>query len=236
MTTLAHLFTVVMATKNAAQFLQSALQSIQRQTVGPPHTIIVDKESSDGTRDIAESFDFVELIGQGSDGYQMAWNEGLGMASTPFVALLDSDDTYLPTALESGYAVLASHVDSDASLGRVEFFSDDAQPLRNARQSLFDSDSNAPIPGAFVFRRSLFDKVGYFGTEYKILSDVEWILRLSAHGVGVCNHDNVVLRKRVHSQSFGAKAASTTLYQQEFLRLIRRHAQSRGSGSKRAGN
>jgi glycosyltransferase involved in cell wall biosynthesis len=225
-----------MATKNSDQFLQSALQSIRRQTVGPVRTIIVDKESSDGTRDIAESFDFVELIAQRSDGYQMAWNEGLGMASTPFVALLDSDDTYLPTALESGYAVLASHIDSDAALGRVEFFSDDAQPLRNARQNLFGTDSNAAIPGAFVFRRSLFGKVGYFGTEYKILSDVEWILRLSARGVSVCNHDSVVLRKRVHSQSLGARAASTTLYQQEFLHLVRRHAQSRGFGTKSVGN
>lgn len=230
-----HLFTVVMATMNSDRYIEGSLRSIERQSVGIVRTIVVDNASSDRTREIAESFRFVEFVAQQSDGYQMAWNEGLQMATSPFVALLDSDDSYTPTALESGYALLTAHDDADAALGKTEFALDDVQPLRNARERLFESFVNAPIPGAFVFRRSLFEKVGYFGTEYQILSDVEWVLRLKARDIKICNHDNVVLRKRVHSQSLGARAAASKQYQQEFLRLVRRHARSGAPGFRTAG-
>lgn len=215
------LVTVVMATKNSEQYIAEALRSILYQVNGPVRTVVVDKESTDGTLEIAGQFPFVEIVQQSTTGYHRAWSQGIELSLTPYVCLLDSDDVYSAEGIACGVKVLEGAPLVDASLGRVEFFGDSGASLSRARLALAAKRGHPPIPGCFMFRRSLFRKFGMFDSKLAIMGDVEWFLNAKRRGLRVTEHDSVVLRKRVHNSSLGIQAASTTPYSKEILEVVR---------------
>lgn len=216
------LVTVVMATKNSEQYLAEALLSIANQATGPVQTIVVDKASADKTAEIASQFSFVSMVQQHTMGYHHAWAEGIELASTPNVCLLDSDDLLTSQAFAGGLAVLDQTPECDAALGRVEFFGDLGESLSRARRALTSGIDHPPIPGCFMFRRSVFEKFGMFDSEFTIMGDTEWFLTAQNAGLQTAKHDSVVLRKRIHQQSLGMQATSTGNYSRELLEVVRR--------------
>lgn len=216
------LVTVVMATKNSEQFLAEALLSLANQSVGPVRTIVVDSASADRTVEIASQFSFITIVPQRSVGYHRAWSEGISLAVTPYVCLLDSDDLLTSQAIAGGLAVLDKMPESDAALGRVDFFGSSGAPLSRARRALSSGREHPPIPGCFMFRRSVFEKFGMFDSELTIMGDAEWFLSAQNAGLKIARHDAIVLKKRVHQRSLGIQATTTANYSQEMLEVIRR--------------
>ena len=94
---------VVIPTRNRASLLLRAVKSVLNQTFRDFELIIVDGGSSDGTREALEPFlrdprvryFFKENGGAGADR-----NFGIHHAVADYVALLDSDDEWLPEKLE----------------------------------------------------------------------------------------------------------------------------------------
>src|SRR3954464_12045254 len=92
---------VVIPAYNAQEFLGRAILSALVQTVPPHEIIVVDDGSTDGTREIAESFGPpVRLICQHQDGASAARNRAIRAATAPLIAFLDADDEWLPKKLE----------------------------------------------------------------------------------------------------------------------------------------
>jgi len=216
------LVTVVMATKNSEQFLAEALLSIANQVTGAVRTIVVDKASTDRTLEIASQFSFVTIIPQRSVGYHRAWNEGISLAVTPYVCLLDSDDLLTSQAIAGALEVLDKMPECDAALGRVEFFGDSGTSLSRARHALSSGIEHPPIPGCFMFRRSVFEKFGMFDSGFTIMGDAEWFLSAQKAGFKTARHDAIVLNKRIHHRSLGMQATTTANYSQEMLEVVRR--------------
>ena len=216
------LVTVVMATKNSEQFLAEALLSIANQVTGAVRTIVVDKASTDRTLEIASQFSFVTIIPQRSVGYHRAWNEGISLAVTPYVCLLDSDDLLTSQAIAGALEVLHKMPECDAALGRVEFFGDSGTSLSRARHALSSGIEHPPIPGCFMFRRSVFEKFGMFDSGFTIMGDSEWFLSAQKAGFKTARHDAIVLNKRIHQRSLGMQATTTANYSQEMLEVVRR--------------
>nr|WP_166177827.1 glycosyltransferase [Altererythrobacter segetis] len=101
----APLFTIFTATFNRRDTLARAFHSIQRQTLRDLEWVIVDDGSTDGTeeevRRFAEAAPFpIKFLRQPNLGKYRAWNAGIRAATGALVANLDSDDEYLPDALE----------------------------------------------------------------------------------------------------------------------------------------
>lgn len=101
------LVSVVIPTYNRAYILGAAIQSALDQTHQPVEVIVVDDGSSDGTADLVRGFDArVRYIRQDNAGVSAARNTGMRSARGEFVALLDSDDQWLPWKLAAQVAVL----------------------------------------------------------------------------------------------------------------------------------
>jgi glycosyltransferase involved in cell wall biosynthesis len=89
-----------------------ALDSVKRQARPPDRVIVVDDASTDGTvasiRQWQQAHQLpVELLSQPSNlGAAAARNLAIRHADTDYIALLDSDDEYLPSALEVMTGVL----------------------------------------------------------------------------------------------------------------------------------
>jgi glycosyltransferase involved in cell wall biosynthesis len=98
---------VVIPTRNRAERLQAALESLRRQTLpaGDFEVLVVDEASTDGTPDLLAQADGLNLRSirrEDPEGPASARNEGWRAAASPLVAFLDDDCEAGPRWLESG--------------------------------------------------------------------------------------------------------------------------------------
>lgn len=99
------LVSIVMPAYNAEKYIENAVQSIQRQTVASWELIVVDDCSTDATAAIvnclASEDARIHLVRNSSNiGVAESRNTGLKLCTGKYVALLDSDDLWLPDKLE----------------------------------------------------------------------------------------------------------------------------------------
>ena len=104
---------VVIPTFNRARPVRRAIQSVLGQTYTSCEVIVVDDGSTDDTRAVVESFGArVQYVVQSNAGVAAARNRGLARASGEFVALLDSDDAWLPWKIHAEVAALRRFSDA----------------------------------------------------------------------------------------------------------------------------
>ena len=125
------LVSVVMATRNAGRFLDTALTSVRSQSFQDLEIVVVDKDSTDDTREIAEAHD-VRFLRQRGTGYAGAWNEGVEAARGELIAFLDSDDRWEQGKLEAQVRLLGERDDLAYAIGMVRFFLEEGMPLPRA--------------------------------------------------------------------------------------------------------
>lgn len=101
----ADLVSVVIPSYNRAYCIATTVDSTLAQTHGNLEILIVDDGSSDGTRELIEERyrgePRVRYIYQSNAGVSAARNHGLRLARGQFLALLDSDDIWLPWKVEA---------------------------------------------------------------------------------------------------------------------------------------
>ncbi len=91
---------VIIPTFNRCELLVRALKSVYAQTLLPDEVIVVDDGSIDDTRVfIQKNYPQVRYFYQTNQGVSVARNTGIQMAQSNWLALLDSDDEWLPDKL-----------------------------------------------------------------------------------------------------------------------------------------
>jgi glycosyltransferase involved in cell wall biosynthesis len=101
---------VIIPSFNRAHTLARALQSVYDQTSPVEEVILVDDGSSDDSAAmIAREFPEVEVIHQSNSGVSAARNRGIKTAKHEWIALLDSDDCWLPHKVAAVRAAAAAH-------------------------------------------------------------------------------------------------------------------------------
>ncbi len=100
---------VVMPSKNAAEYIDACLKSVEAQTLKTIEILCVDAMSTDGTREIIQKHQEkdarIKLLDddKGSSGY--ADNKGFKHAAGDYVAIVETDDLIKPDMMEKLYAV-----------------------------------------------------------------------------------------------------------------------------------
>lgn len=99
------LVSVVIPSYNRAYCIATTVDSALAQTHANVELLVVDDGSSDGTRELIEARyrgePRVRYIHQANAGVSAARNHGLRLARGQFIALLDSDDIWLPWKVEA---------------------------------------------------------------------------------------------------------------------------------------
>lgn len=218
---------VIVIVKNGERFLAEALQSIERQTLPPLETLVVDGGSTDRTAAIAHSFAGVRYLQQPDHGISNAYNFGLTQARGELVAFLSHDDLWMPDklAIQAGY--LRAHPDCQYVVGRIRSFLEPGDtPPPNFRRELLEQTPVAYIMETLLVRRGLFDVVGLHDPALPTAGDVDWYARVFDAGVvgHVC--DQVLVHKRVHSHntSLTDSSSNTQLLHALWCSVQRKHA------------
>lgn len=179
---------VITACLNSAGVICETLASLHAQTHPDVDFIVVDGGSQDGTveliRDWTPKFGGrMRWISEPDAGLYDAINKGIRLANGDVVGILNSDDYYTsPDALVHVAARFAESP-ADAVYADVRFV--DAHDLdktvryvsgRRFQPWMMRYGFMPPHPTIFC-RRELFDRLGYYRTDYRIAADHELMVR-----------------------------------------------------------
>ncbi len=108
------LVTQIMCYYNEKKYLKDAINSILNQSYTNYELILIDDGSSDGSRDIAESFQddrVVHVFNEENHGLAWCRNQGLSLAKGEYIGFVDADDVAHQDKLRKMVRYLDSHED-----------------------------------------------------------------------------------------------------------------------------
>lgn len=107
------LISIITPVYNAEASLQTGIDSVLSQTCSNWELILVDDGSTDRSAEIcdnaAASDERIRIIHKPNGGVSSARNAGLKAAKGEYIAWMDSDDHFAPTALEKLYGAITAH-------------------------------------------------------------------------------------------------------------------------------
>ncbi len=166
---------------NAEKLLPDTLKSIREQQFATMELIIVDGGSNDGTLDIVKSnSDLVtRWVSEKDKGIYDAMNKGIAMAAGEWLYFLNAgDDFFSPTTLKQVFNGQEKEV--DLLYGRIKTKNEPTGVDYEFGSELSVKNFYHDIPishqGVF-FRRELFERIGKYNLEYRLLADQEWLVR-----------------------------------------------------------
>jgi glycosyltransferase involved in cell wall biosynthesis len=180
------LYSVVTVCKNSESTISKTIDSVLAQTYSKLELIIIDGMSTDDTPSIIRSYkdDRIIYIREVDSGIYYAMNRGLGIARGDIVSILNSDDFYLPRALDSiNYQF---HIDKDLAILCSDVYCvnlDNSVIVMAADIQNLDS-AMVPHPGVFM-KRNLKDIHLSFREDLKIAADYDLLLRNYVNGVKI---------------------------------------------------
>ncbi len=115
---------------NAEKFIEEAIESVLAQTHSNVELLLVDDGSTDGSTQIAlryaerlpEKVRYLEHAEHENRGAAASRNLGFSHARGEYIALLDSDDVWLPHKLEEQVAILDSHPEAGMVYGQSQYW------------------------------------------------------------------------------------------------------------------
>jgi glycosyltransferase involved in cell wall biosynthesis len=203
---------VVIPCYNQAHFLGEAIESVLAQSHQDFEVIVVDDGSTDDTAEVAARYPKVRLIRQENRGLAGARNRGLSRSAGEYVVFLDADDRLLPEALEAGLECFSAHPECALVSGHSRFIAADGSllglgqlppQLPHIGKDIYVtilSRAYFILPGAVMYRRSVFETVSWFDPAVSPAADYDLYMRI-ARKFPVYFHDKVVLEYRRHDAS-----------------------------------
>jgi hypothetical protein len=232
------LVSVVTPTLNQAQYLEATVRSVRAQGYPDIEHIVVDGGSTDGTLELLRrSTDDGPLrwISEPDTGMYDAINKGLALATGEVLAYLNSDDAYLPWAVEVALRVFERRPEVELVFGDgVKVY--EAEGIQRLRLfPPFDPISLANYESimqpAVFWRRSLFERIGGFDRGMRYVADLDYWLRASRAGAGIAHVDEVIAIERIHAGRLSSAQQEAMAAEDRVMRAA--HAGDRGGAEGR---
>ncbi len=220
---------IVTVCLNQALTLERAMRSVLDQAGPEVDYIIIDGGSTDGTRDILESYTdrSVQWVSEPDRGQSHALNKGFAHATGDILGWLNADDELAPGALQTvrrrfaktGYDVLCGACRYTYADGRSEVR--DVEPMELRRLSVWD-----PIhqPSCF-WRRELHERVGGLDETLHYGMDWDLWLRMQEAGARMLPIEDVLSTYHVSGENKTSTGGATR--NREMYEILRRHNRGR---------
>jgi len=198
---------VVVPAYNACATLSETLDSVAAQSLLPDEVVVVDDGSTDATASIAAGHRLQpRLISKPHSGAAAATNLGIRSAAGEWLAFLDADDLWSADKLRLQAGYLAAHDRIDAVLGQFAAFICPTVPHSASGRFVVPPDPQPGwLTGTMLIRSDVMRRVGSFAEDLSNGYAIDWFDRARTAGVRFHMADNVVLRRRLHPGSLGAR-------------------------------
>ena len=239
------LIDVVIPAFNAEKFLERAVNSVLKQTLLPQKLIIVNDGSKDQTQKIiekliSENTSSVKIIShtQSNSGPSAARNKGIELSTSPFIALLDSDDEWLPHKLEKQMQIFQRSDSSKLGLiycrydvidenSKIISGAEIIQPGKDLRGDVFRKFTHGNLisgsDSGVLLKRECFEKAGVFDTTLHAYEDWDMWLRIALH-YEFDYADEILAHIRSHSgnmqKDFSHMNKNSILFYKKWLPMV----------------
>jgi GT2 family glycosyltransferase len=181
------LVSVIIPTYNRCAWLPRAIESVLDQTYAPLELIVVDDGSTDRTPDLLKAYGRdIRVIRQTNKGVSGARNAGIRAAGGELIALLDSDDSWLPEKLEHQVAFFRASPRAMICQTEEIWIRNGNRVNPKKRHQKFSGmifEKTLPLclvsPSAVMMRASLFEEVGLFDERLPACEDYDLWLRIA---------------------------------------------------------
>jgi glycosyltransferase involved in cell wall biosynthesis len=192
---------IVLSTYDRADQIGPAIEHLLAQTPNAPpyEVIVVDNNSTDGTRRIIEAFvtrsdGRLRYVFEPRQGLSNARNAGVAEASAEILAFTDDDVRVSPGWVAAIERAFAAHPRIDCLGGRILPIWPGPTPqwltrrhwvgplaLQDYGEEPFEVNACRPLSLAganFAFRKGVFDRIGLFSPDFPRSEDTELLIRL----------------------------------------------------------
>ena len=177
---------IITCVLNNSNLIEESIKSFQTQIYKNKEHVIIDGGSIDGTLEVIKKFKNRNLILSTSsdNGIYDALNKGINLSSGDIVGILHSDDFYKDNKVLKTIAETFKKTDADLVYGDLVYVNK-KYPFKVLRywkagkyfkKNLFNGWM-PPHPTVFI-KRSVFNKIGKYKTNYQISSDYDFLVRV----------------------------------------------------------
>jgi glycosyltransferase involved in cell wall biosynthesis len=176
---------IVTVSYNSVGTISDTIISVLDQTYPNIEYIVIDGCSTDGTIEIIKSFEnkISKFSTEPDIGIYDAINKGIRLANGTIVGIINSDDFFYNKTVIERVVESFNENEIDAVFGDVQF----VDPVNSSKVVRYYSSRNfkttkfrfgfMPAHSSFYVKRELFEKLGYYKTDYKIAADYELLIR-----------------------------------------------------------
>lgn len=222
---------IITAAYNHVRFVRQSVESAQAQTYRDFEHIVVDDGSTDGTAEILQEYgNRIKYIRQENRGTHASFNVAIRASSGEYIAILDSDDAWLPNKLERQMKAFEEFPDAGVVYS-LAYTIDENGNIRNNGETYgkpFQDSQHAyrelvrinyvPVLTALVRRDRMYE-VGLFDETLKAISDWDLWLRISACAPIFCVPEPLALY-RVHDKNTLNILLQSGRFHEDWLRML----------------
>lgn len=173
---------IIIATYNSSKTLRRSLDSVVEQKGEEVELVVIDGASTDGTLTILDEYrEHIDIwLSEPDSGIYDAWNKGVRASSGDWIMFLGSDDILCGGIANTILKNLEKTSDVDYISGKVRLIDDVGMTIRTIGKKLTWRRFRRYMCVAHVgslHNRTLYEKYGYYDTEFMICGDYEFLLR-----------------------------------------------------------
>jgi glycosyltransferase involved in cell wall biosynthesis len=176
---------IITVSYNSIRTISDTINSVISQTYPNIEYIIIDGASTEGTVELIKSFGnkISKFKSEPDNGIYNAINKGIKLAEGDIVGIINSDDFFCSNNIIQKVADAFNDVETDAIYGDVQFVNNGntSKIVRYYSSKRFNLEKFKfgfmPAHPGFYAKRELFEKLGYYKTDYIIAADFELLLR-----------------------------------------------------------
>ena len=204
---------IITPTRNAGKTLEACILSVVNQTYLNKEYMIIDGLSTDGTLGIvkkyADIYPYIKWISEKDEGIYDAMNKGIDLSSGEWIYFLGADDSFYSDGVLDDIFNQEDISNFDVIYGNVQW--GNAGREYDGPFSKLDLLQKNICHQAIFTRKSVFDKIGKFDTNYKIWAD--WVFNMKWFNMKYIRHAyiNKIIAK------YGLGGMSSNSYDSYFL-------------------
>ena len=193
---------VIVPTYNRKHTLKRAIQSVYIQSLPPFEIIVVDDGSNDGTKEwVKQKYPDIKYIYQKNSGVSSARNKGIKIARGDWIALLDSDDEWLPNKLNEQINRIKLNLDVKILHSNEIWIRNGVRVNQMKKHKKFGGyifekclDMCRISPSSVMLKKAIFNDIGTFDESLKVCEDYDLWLRITSK-YPVCFLDIPLIKK-----------------------------------------
>ncbi|MGJ0484853.1 MAG: glycosyltransferase [Methylomicrobium sp.] len=184
---------IVTATFNAAKNLPDLIESLRNQTDRDFHWIVADGASSDGTLDLLNAIDDLDILvlSQPDFGIYDALNRAIKAVDGEYYIVCGADDLFNADAI-ANFRLAIDHSHADIVTAHAKYGNKILHPKNRAPWLWGHRAYIAAHTLATAYKKNLHQRFGYYSSKYPIAADQLFVMQACKAGIKPYETDFIV--------------------------------------------